>query len=161
LIILGIDPGTATTGFGIIEFDGYNYKLVDFGCIKTAAGLPLALRINQIVDDLKTIIEEFHPDEVCLEKIYFNKNVKTGISVAQARGALLSELSQRGYQPGEYNPVEVKMGVCGYGKANKDQIQKMVMLLLNLTSIPKPDDAADALAIAICHANSRKQPQYI
>jgi len=154
--ILGIDPGTQTTGFGVIEFDGYDYQLVDFGCIKTTKEFSLAERMNQIVADLKTLIAENKPDEICLERLYFGKNVTNGIQVAHARGAMMHEISLLGFKPSEYNPMEVKLNVCGYGKAKKDQIQRMVQMILKLDFIPSPDDAADALAIAICHANTQK-----
>ena len=155
--ILGIDPGTATTGFGIIEFDGYGYQMIEFGCIKTEKHFSLAERIGQLTSDLNQLINEFNPDEVGIEELFFNNNVKTGIQVAQARGAILNELSRRGLKAHGYTPQQVKSNVCGYGHAKKDQIQKMVQIILNLKEIPKPDDAADALAIAICHANFTKQ----
>lgn len=157
MIILGLDPGTATTGFGIISYDGYEFKLIDFGCIKTKANTPLPERITQIIEDLETILKEFQPDEVSIEEIFFNKNVKTGIQVAHARGAILHHLAKSGYQTSEYNPLQVKFNLCGYGKAEKKQVQKMVKLLLELEEMPEPDDAADALAIALCHASFIKQ----
>lgn len=150
--ILGIDPGTATVGFGIIEADKDNYKLLDYGCITTKPNLNFTERLNTIIKDLQSIIGIWKPKAVGIEEIFFNKNVKTAIQVAQARGAILYELSTKKYQIGEYKPQQVKEAVCGYGKAEKKQVQKMVQIILKMNKLPKPDDAADALAIAICHA---------
>ena len=152
--ILGLDPGTATIGFGVIETDRQKHQLLDYGCIKTQAGLPFPVRLKQIYDDLGSIVKEWKPDAVAIEEIFFSKNVKTAIQVAQARGAILQQLSLGLHQIAEYKPQEVKEAVCGYGKAEKKQVQKMVQLILEMDEIPEPDDAADALALAICHANS-------
>jgi crossover junction endodeoxyribonuclease RuvC len=150
--ILGIDPGTATVGFGVIEAKKDQYKVLDYGCITTKPHQDLTIRLNEIIKDLKVIIKTWKPKAVAIEEIFFNKNVKTAIQVAQARGAILYELSRNKYQIGEYKPQQVKEAVCGYGKAQKKQVQKMVQIILKLKTIPKPDDAADALALAICHA---------
>ena len=152
--ILGIDPGTATIGFGIIESDRLKHKLLDYGCIKTQAGLPLPVRLQQIYHDLKSIIQEWSPQYVAIEEIFFSKNVKTAIQVAQARGAILQQIALGKHHITEYKPQQVKEAVCGYGRAEKKQVQKMVQLILEMDEIPHPDDAADALALAICHANS-------
>lgn len=152
--ILGLDPGTATIGFGIIETGRQKHRLLDYGCIKTASGLPFAERLRQIYDDLKIIIKEWKPQAVAIEEVFFSKNVKTAIQVAQARGAIMQQLALETHQIAEYKPQQVKEAVCGYGKAEKRQVQKMVQLILEMDEIPSPDDAADALALAICHANS-------
>ncbi|MCC6643936.1 crossover junction endodeoxyribonuclease RuvC [Candidatus Peregrinibacteria bacterium] len=154
--ILGIDPGYGTTGFGIIESDGNSFLPLEFGVITTKSGLPLATRIMETIIDLSKLIDEFHPDEIALEEIFFSKNVTTALQVAESRGAIIYELGRRKYQVSQYKPNQVKMAVCGFGNAPKIQIQQMVKLMLNLEQIPKPDDAADALAIAICHAVHHK-----
>lgn len=156
MIILGLDPGTATTGFGIIEYLNNEYGLLDYGCITTAPGQNLAKRLNQISNDLEEIVRQSHPDEIAIEEIFFSKNIKTAIHVAHARGALMQKLSGEGYHIYEYKPQQIKEAVCGYGKAEKIQVQKMVQLILKMDTMPRPDDAADALAIAICHANNTK-----
>jgi crossover junction endodeoxyribonuclease RuvC len=151
--ILGIDPGTATIGFGIIESDRAKHKLLDYGCIKTQAGLPLPVRLEQIYHDLKTIIQEWSPQYVAIEEIFFSKNVKTAIQVAQARGAILQQIALGKHHITEYKPQQVKEAVCGYGRAEKKQVQKMIKTILGLDEVPRPDDVADALSVAICHAN--------
>lgn len=156
MIILGIDPGTATTGYGLIKFDGYDFKLIDFGSILTSKELPQQQRILQICQDLDQLIQEYHPEQIAIEEIFFSKNTKTALKVAESRGAILLSLAQKNLTAAEYKPNQVKINVCGYGGAPKIQIQKMVQLILNLKTLPKPDDAADALAIAICHANHLK-----
>jgi crossover junction endodeoxyribonuclease RuvC len=157
LKILGIDPGIAITGFGIIEFDGYDFQMLEYGCIRTEKTLSHQQRISLVIEDLNNLINEFRPDQISIEEIFFNKNVKTGIQVAECRGAVIYHLSQRGYLINQYKPLQVKSNICGYGGAKKDQVQKMVQMLLKLNEIPQPDDAADALALAICHANHLKQ----
>lgn len=152
--ILGLDPGTATIGFGIIQTGRQKHKLLDYGCIRTAAGIPFADRLRQIYEDLQSIVKEWKPEAVAIEEIFFSKNVKTAMQVAQARGAIIQQLALGPHQIAEYKPQQVKEAVCGYGKAEKRQVQKMVQLILEMDEIPHPDDAADALALAICHANS-------
>ncbi len=154
--ILGLDPGTATTGFGVIEYDLNEYRLLDYGCIKTSAQHSLSDRLHQIGKDLQTLLHLWNPREVAIEELFFSKNVKTAIHVAHARGAIMREISSKGSGVFEYKPQEIKEAVCGYGKADKSQIQKMVQLILKMDHLPHPDDAADALAIAICHANTLK-----
>lgn len=156
MIILGIDPGYGTTGFGLIETDGYDFKVLDFGAITTEPQYTTAQRIKQTVEDLMSLVEEFKPDEIAIEEIFFSKNVTTALKVAESRGAIIYQLSTAKIQIREYKPNQVKMNICGYGSAPKIQVQKMVQMLLNLKELPKPDDAADALAIAICHANHLK-----
>jgi crossover junction endodeoxyribonuclease RuvC len=156
MVILGLDPGTATTGFGIISYEDDKYRLLDYGCITTPKTDRLADRLKQISDDLEEIVRDAKPDEIAIEEIFFSKNIKTAIHVAHARGALMQKLSSEGYGINEYKPQQVKEAVCGYGKAEKIQVQKMVQLILNMEIMPCPDDAADALAVAICHGNSLK-----
>ena len=151
--IIGIDPGTATTGFGVIEFERGHIKLLDYGCIETKAGLPPHVRLQQIAEDLEYLVKKWKPDEAAVEEIFFSKNVKTAISVAQARGVILERLSSKGVQISEYKPNEIKETVCGDGAADKKSLQKMVQLLLKLEKKPHPDDAADAIAAALCHAS--------
>lgn len=161
MIIMGIDPGTATTGFGFIQNTQDQYKILDYGCIKTAPNQPLSYRLQQINEDLQSLIKAWKPDAVAIEELFFSKNVKTAIHVAHARGAIMQQLSIHGYQVAEYKPQQVKEAVCGYGKAEKKQIQKMVQMIFSMDHLPTPDDAADALAIAFCHANNLKYQQAI
>jgi crossover junction endodeoxyribonuclease RuvC len=154
---LGIDPGYATTGFGLIDCLDDRVTAVEFGTITTDKNLPHSERLKQTVEDLKNIIAEFQPDKIVMEELFFSKNVKTALKVAEARGAILYELGRQKQDISEYKPNQVKNSICGNGSAPKIQIQKMVQLLLNLDQLPTPDDAADALAIAICHANHLKQ----
>ncbi len=156
MLILGIDPGTATTGYSLIESEGDNIRLLDFGIIKTQATTENAERLSQICADIEELVSTYHPDEAAIEDLFFSKNVKTAMKVAQARGAIIATLSKAKVKIHEYKPVEVKSAVTGNGRAEKMQIQKMTQIILGLKEIPKPDDAADAIAIAICHINSRK-----
>ncbi|HLG26022.1 MAG TPA: crossover junction endodeoxyribonuclease RuvC [Candidatus Gracilibacteria bacterium] len=153
MVILGIDPGTATTGFGVIQLKDDEPTLLDYGCIETEKHLPLAERLNQICKDLDEILKHWKPDTVAIEELFFSKNVKTAMHVAHARGALMQKLSDHGHDLHEYKPQQIKEAVCGYGKAEKAQVQKMVQMILKMADIPRPDDAADALAVAICHGN--------
>ncbi|HIS52868.1 MAG TPA: crossover junction endodeoxyribonuclease RuvC [Candidatus Onthomonas avicola] len=152
--ILGIDPGVATVGFGIVDATRQKNELVRFGVISTPAGLPLSRRLVQIYTDLQELISTFHPDEMAVEELFFNTNLTTGISVAHGRGVILLAAEQLGVPIFEYTPMQVKQAVVGYGKAEKRQVMLMTQRLLGLRQIPRPDDAADALAIAICHARS-------
>lgn len=156
MIIFGIDPGFATTGFGIILVDGDKLRALDYGVITTEKGIPHGERIRQTINDLLSLVSEHRPDEIAMEELFFSKNTTTALKVAESRGAILYALGKKRQLPTEYKPNQIKMNVCGYGGAPKIQVQKMVQLLLNLESIPRPDDAADALAIAICHANHIK-----
>lgn len=153
MIIIGIDPGTATTGFGVIEISKENVKLLDYGCIKTQAGLPACERLGQIGEDLESLVAKWKPCEAAVEELFFVKNVKTAISVAQARGVILEKLNRKGVAVFEYKPTEIKETVCGDGRAEKKALQKMVQILLKLRKMPEPDDAADAIAVALCHAS--------
>ena len=156
MTILGIDPGVAIVGYGAVGYAGTRFEHLRHGVIRTKAGLPLTRRLTEISDDLKVLLDMLKPDAVSVEELFFTKNVTTGISVAHARGVILLECSRYGVPVYEYTPMQVKQAVTGYGRADKKQIQQMVKILLNLDSIPKPDDAADALAIAICYGNSSK-----
>lgn len=153
MIILGIDPGTATTGFGIIRVMGNSFKTVDYGIISTPAGVPMEQRLVMIYEQINHIIDTWKPEQVAIEELYFNRNVTTGITVGQARGVLILSCAQKGLQVYEYTPLEVKQALVGNGRAEKKQVQFMVKTFLGLREIPKPDDAADGLAIAICHAH--------
>lgn len=152
--ILGIDPGVAIVGFGVLDHKKGQSKMVQYGAINTEAGLPLATRLVQIESDLKQLIEHFQPDVISIEELFFSKNITTGIAVAHARGVILCTAEKMGIPIYEYTPMQVKQAVVGYGLADKHQVMDMVRRLLKLTAIPKPDDAADALAIALCHARS-------
>lgn len=152
--ILGIDPGIAIVGFGFLDKEGSRLKAVQYGSIQTEAGTKQELRLKDIYEALMQLIDKYQPEAVAIEKLFFNRNVTTAFSVGQARGVMMLAAVQHGLPIYEYTPLQVKQGIVGYGKAEKRQIQEMVKLLLHLSEIPKPDDVADALAIAICHANS-------
>jgi crossover junction endodeoxyribonuclease RuvC len=157
MIVLGVDPGTAITGYGIIqEFSDANLKVIDYGAIRTKASLSDWDRLQILYQKIQELINLHHPDHGAVEKLYFQQNVSTAISVGQARGVILLAMAQKGLSVGEYTPLEVKQAVVGYGKAEKVQMQRMVTTLLGLPEIPSPDDVADALAIAICHINSQR-----
>lgn len=152
--ILGIDPGVATIGFGLIEADRANVRLLQYGVITTPAGMPLSNRLYQISQDMSQLLEQFRPREVAVEELFFSKNITTGIAVAHGRGVILLEAERAGVPAYEYTPMQVKQAVAGYGGANKRQVMLMTQRLLKMKSVPRPDDAADALAIAICHGRS-------
>lgn len=152
--ILGIDPGVAIVGFGVVDSEGGTQQMVQYGAINTPANQPLAARLVQIEQDLTELLEQFKPDEVAIEELFFSKNITTGIAVAHARGVILATVEKAGVPIYEYTPMQVKQAVVGYGLAEKNQVMDMTKRLLKLRSVPKPDDAADALAIAICHARS-------
>lgn len=156
-LILGIDPGTATTGYGLVrdQRDG-SLQAVDFGIIATPKDMPMPQRLVAIHTELQTLIARHQPDSAGLEKLFFQKNITTALTVGQARGVILLALAQAGLQVGEYTPNEVKQAVSGYGSADKKQMQEMVRVLLGLPETPKPDDAADALAIAITHLHTHR-----
>ena len=154
MLILGIDPGYAIVGFGLVESAGGRQRLVSCGAINTPAGVRLPARLWQIATDLEELICRFHPDAMAIEELFFNQNVTTGIGVAQARGVILMTAEKLGLPVYEYNPSQVKQAVVGYGKAEKRQVMDMTRRLLGLSCVPKPDDAADAVAIALCHARS-------
>lgn len=154
MLILGIDPGYAIVGFGLVESQGQRQKLVACGAINTPAEVRLSARLWQIANDLEELIGQFKPDALAIEELFFNNNVTTGIGVAQARGVIIMTAEKMGLPIYEYNPSQVKQAVVGYGKAEKRQVMDMTKRLLGLSAVPKPDDAADAVAIALCHARS-------
>jgi crossover junction endodeoxyribonuclease RuvC len=154
--ILGIDPGYAIAGYGIIEYSHQCFKMLEYGAVTTPADLLLADRLKMIYDGIGEIMERNRPDFVAVEELFFNTNVKTAIAVGHGRGVLMLAAANRGIPVFEYTPLQVKQAVVGYGRADKNQVQQMVKMLLGLSKIPKPDDAADALAVAICHAHSYK-----
>jgi crossover junction endodeoxyribonuclease RuvC len=154
LRILGIDPGTAITGFGVIDRMGNRLLPQDFGVIRTPSDMEMPNRLTIIYRELINIIRKYQPEAIAVEQLFFNRNVTTAISVGQARGVVLLAAAQLELAIAEYTPLQVKQAVVGFGTAEKKQVQEMVRILLNLESIPRPDDAADALAIAICHAHS-------
>lgn len=154
MLILGIDPGYAIVGFGLVESSGGKQRLAACGAINTPAGVRLSARLVQIASDLEDLIGQFRPDAMAIEELFFNNNVTTGIGVAQARGVIIMTAEKLGLPIYEYNPSQVKQAVVGYGKAEKRQVMDMTKRLLGLSHTPKPDDAADAVAIALCHARS-------
>ena len=154
MIILGIDPGFAIVGFGILESERGHQRLIRCGAITTPAGQPLPARLLQIEDDMAQLLSVFRPQAMAVEELFFNNNVTTGIGVAQARGVILTAAERASVPIFEYSPSQVKQAVAGYGKAEKRQVMEMTKRLLGLQAIPKPDDAADAVAIALCHARS-------
>ncbi len=154
MIILGIDPGFATVGFGVLEAAQGKTRLLRCGAITTPAGARLPARLLQIAQDLEALIHMFRPDAMAVEELFFTNNITTGIGVAQARGVILTEAERAGISIFEYSPSQVKLAVTGYGKAEKRQMMEMTRRLLNLKAVPRPDDAADAAAIALCHARS-------
>lgn len=156
-LVLGIDPGTATTGFGLVRerTDG-GLEMVAFGIISTSKEEAAHLRLVQLYDEMKKLIKRHKPDSVGVEKLFFQRNISTAIAVGQARGVVMLAIAQAGLDVAEYTPNEVKQAVAGYGSADKRQVQEMVRVLLSMPSIPKPDDAADALAIAITHIHTRR-----
>jgi len=157
LRILGIDPGFAIVGFGVVDYIGNKFSVIDFGAITTNAGENIFDRFKLIYDNISELIERVKPDCVAIEELFFNTNTKTAITVAEARGILILSALNAGLPVFEYTPLQVKQAVTGYGRADKNQVQQMIKVLLNLEKIPKPDDAADALAVAICCAHSERR----
>ncbi|MCD6577823.1 MAG: crossover junction endodeoxyribonuclease RuvC [Anaerolineaceae bacterium] len=157
MAVIGIDPGTALTGYGIIEeLSDQSLQVIDFGVIRTGSNDKPETRLIKIFSQLNRILSIYKPEAGAVEKLFFQRNTRTAMSVGQARGVAILSLAEVGISISEYGPVEIKQAVVGYGKASKNQVQQMVKMLLNLREIPKPDDAADALAVAICHIHSRK-----
>ena len=153
--ILGIDPGYAIMGYGVLDYNGNRFKTVGYGSVETEAGLPMPERLKLLYDGLTEIIQKYEPDEVSIEELFFNRNVTTAIGVGEARGVAMLACVEGGLDVSEYTPMEIKQALVGYGKAEKAQVQMMVKTILNLPEVPKPDDTADAVAAAICHAHSR------
>jgi crossover junction endodeoxyribonuclease RuvC len=156
VLILGIDPGLAITGYGLVREDDKDLKLVDCGVIRTPKGRPLAERLRAIYAGLATLIDQHQPDTAAVEELFFSRNVRTALSVGHARGVTLLALADAELPIYEYKPLEVKQAIAGYGGANKQQVQEMVRLLLGLDRVPQPDDAADAVAVAVCHIHSAR-----
>lgn len=151
---IGVDPGIAIAGFGIVDWEGGRVKPVQYGSIETPAHTDQGIRLQMIYETLLGLIDKYKPDQMAVEKLFFNRNVTTAFSVGQARGVILLAGVQKGLEVAEYTPLQVKQAIVGYGKAEKKQVQEMVRIFLNLRETPKPDDVADALAVAICHAHS-------
>ena len=157
MIVLGVDPGTATTGWGVVgKTDNSKLKLEGYGTIKTSSKTAYPQRLKSIYQELRKVIKKYRPEVMAVEELFFAKNLKTATSVGQARGVIILTGCQSGLEIREYTPLEVKLALVGYGRANKFQVQKMVKLILNLKDIPRPDDAADALAVAVCHLHTKK-----
>ena len=154
MIILGIDPGLAIVGWGVVEYKNTRFRTVAYGSVQTPAGLCTEERLKLIFDGINELLETYRPDAVAVEELFFNTNITTGIRVAEARGVILLAAARAGVKIFEYTPLQVKQAVVGYGRAEKKQVITMVTMLLGLHKPPKPDDTADALAIAICHAHS-------
>ena len=156
LRVLGIDPGTAILGYGVVGYDGHDYECVEHGVIRTPPTLSLAERLVAIHAELRTLIGRLRPDQVAVEELFFSRNAKTALAVGHARGVILLTIAESGFVAHEYTPMQIKQALVGYGGADKAQIQTFLKMLLGLDSIPRPDDAADALAVAVCHCNSHR-----
>ena len=156
MIVVGFDPGLATLGYGVLEKNGNITKMLDYGVVLTPKEENLAVRLTMLEEGVKKIIETFKPDEIAIEELFFAKNVKTAIAVAHARGVVLLTATKYCGKIFEYTPLQIKQALTGYGRADKNQIQQMVKTTLRLKGIPRPDDAADALAVALCHAQTNK-----
>jgi crossover junction endodeoxyribonuclease RuvC len=156
MLVLGIDPGTAITGYGLVKGEGDDLTLVAYGAITTSSDWPLPERLQRIYQELTALIEDQQPTAAAVEELFFSKNVRTALSVGQARGVALLAAANARLSIHEYTPLQVKQAIAGYGRATKDQVQQMVKMLLALDSVPQPDDAADAIAVAICHIHSAK-----
>jgi len=161
VLILGIDPGTAITGYGLVREDDKGLALVDCGVITTPSDHPLPARLQVIYQGLADVIREHRPEAAAVEELFFSRNVRTALSVGQARGVVLLALADAGLPIHEYKPLQVKQAVAGYGGADKQQVQEMVRMLLNLDHVPQPDDAADAVAVAVCHIHSARMAALI
>ena len=154
MIILGIDPGYAIIGWGVLEYNANKFRIIDYGAITTEAHTEFSLRLQQIYCGMNEIFDKYHPDVMSMEKLFYNNNAKTVIDVAQARGVITLSARLHNFPDSEYTPLKVKQSVTGYGSAGKKQVQERTRIILNLEKIPKPDDTADALAMAICHGHS-------
>lgn len=154
--ILGIDPGYATIGFGVLDYQGADFRTVEYGAILTQPDLPFPARLSQIYTDMSYLLEKHRPQAMAIEELFMGQNKTTGIKVAEARGVILLACEQHGVPITEYTPLQVKSAVTGYGKAVKSQVMDMTKRILHLSEVPRPDDTADALAIAICHGHSAR-----
>jgi len=157
--IIGMDPGYAISGFGVIDYNNGRFKVVDYGVVTTDSHLLMSDRLKIIYESYLELIDLHQPDEAAIEELFFNTNSKTVIAVGQARGVHILASINRGIEIYEYTPLQIKQGLVGYGRAEKKQVQEMVKIMLNLSAVPRPDDAADALAVAICHAHSIKSKE--
>lgn len=154
MIILGIDPGYAIVGYGVIDYRNNHFSVIDYGAILTDAKTPFNERLEIIYDELTSVIEKYNPEAMAIEKVFYNSNAKTVIDVSQARGVIMLAAQKKKLPAYEYTPLQVKQSVVGYGRAEKKQVQEMTKRILALEKVPKPDDTADALAMAICHAHA-------
>ncbi|HHY47140.1 MAG TPA: crossover junction endodeoxyribonuclease RuvC [Firmicutes bacterium] len=161
MIVLGIDPGIALTGYGIVEGKGHGLSAVAYGCIRTKPGITHSRRLMEIFRSVSDLIIRYKPDAVAIEELFFNKNARTALKVGESRGVVILAAITQGVKLVEYTPLEVKQAIAGYGRATKGQVQGMVKMLLHLDEIPSPDDTADALACAICHINSEGPLRYL
>jgi crossover junction endodeoxyribonuclease RuvC len=161
VLVLGIDPGTAITGYGLVREDDKGLALVDYGVITTPAGQPLPTRLQAIYQGLVGVVQQHGPDTAAVEELFFSRNVRTALAVGQARGVALLALADSALPIYEYKPLEVKQAVAGYGRADKQQVQEMVRMLLHLDHVPRPDDAADAVAVAVCHIHSARMAELL
>ena len=161
MLVLGIDPGTAITGYGLVHEQDDGLSLVECGVVTTPSSQPLPERLQTIYRGLSDVVRRFQPEEAAVEELFFSRNVRTALSVGQARGVALLALVDAGLPIYEYKPLEVKQAVAGYGGADKQQVQEMVRMLLNLERVPQPDDAADAVAVAVCHIHSARMAALI
>jgi len=152
--ILGVDPGNAIMGYGILDYKGNRFTPVEYGCLRSTAGVPQHLRLHKLYNGLNDLLRKYQPGCLAIEELFFNRNAKTALVVGQARGIVLLAAAEAGIDVYEYTPLQVKQAAVGFGRAKKEQIQYMVKIILNLPEIPRPDDVADALAVAICHANN-------
>ncbi len=156
MLVLGLDPGTATTGYGLVQSAGSRKEMIAYGVLETSSQMLLPERLSKIGRDLDSVIQQYQPDTVAIEQIFYHSNAKTVIPVAQSRGVLIYVAVNAGLPVAEYTPLQVKQAITGYGKADKKQVQAMVKQILSLSAVPRPDDAADALAIAVCHIHSNR-----
>jgi crossover junction endodeoxyribonuclease RuvC len=156
MLVLGIDPGLATTGYGLVAGDGQTLEAVVYGVLRTPPNIPVAERLVMLHDELTALLDRYRPDVVAMEELFFSTNARTAMTVGEARGVLLLTAAQAGLTIAEYTPLQVKQAITGYGQAEKHQVQQMVRLLLGLPEIPRPDDAADGLAVSICHHHSSR-----
>ena len=154
MVILGIDPGYAIIGYGVLKLNGNSFDILDYGSIETKAGTEFPERLKRIYQGMQELIKTYTPDAIAVEELFFNKNTKTAMKVGHGRGVILLSGAMNNVEVFEYTPLQVKQAVCGYGRADKNQVQQMVKMILGLKEVPKPDDTADALAVAICHGHS-------
>ncbi|TYQ16284.1 UNVERIFIED_CONTAM: Holliday junction endonuclease RuvC [Acetivibrio alkalicellulosi] len=160
MIIMGIDPGFAITGYGLLKYEGNKFTALDYGAIKTESSMKLPERLLFLHKKLEQLIIKYKPCAISIEELFFNKNIKTALTVGHGRGVAVLAAAQSGVEVFEYTPLQVKQSVVGYGRAEKSQMQQMIKIILNLSEIPKPDDVADALGVAVCHGHSYKMMNY-